>query len=220
MSVRKLLNLVSAKRPIFLGICLITLICGVGFGSGIQYFLTFAQSRDKVIEINDVSLDRQQIKIHQPRIGANRLVFGKRFTEKEDWLSRTSFVLENTSLKPIVYIRVNVWFPETAKSGQIMVYPLVFGKRPGTRLMTGTEELRLAPSEKLDVTLAAVYERMSSFISERQPIDTISEIKIETSFIVFSDGTAWSVGTFMKVDPNDPSRYIPITDKPPEVQNR
>lgn len=220
MIVRKIIDSFSVRRSRYIAAFLATLMCGFGLGSGIRYFSTFAQSRDKVIEINDVSLDRQQVKIHQPRIGANRLVFGKRFTEKEDWLSRTSFILENTSLKPIVYIRVNVWFPETAKSGQIMVYPLIFGKRPGTRLMTETEEMRLAPSEKLDVTLAAVYEKISSFISERQPIDTISEIKLETSFIVFSDGTAWSVGTFMKADPNDPSRYIPITDKAPEVKNR
>lgn len=46
MSVRKLVNLVRAKRRRFLGICLVTLICGVGFGSGIQYYFAGGQSTD------------------------------------------------------------------------------------------------------------------------------------------------------------------------------
>lgn len=219
MNIREILGLFSAKRRGFLWIGLATLFCGIGVGSGVKHFATYAQSRDKVIEINDVPPNRRQIMIRDPKVGPIRLDFGTRFAEKGDWLSRTSFSLENVSRKPIVYIRMNVWFPETAKSGQIMVFPLTFGRRPGGRLTAGVEELNLAPNDILDVSLASAYEKMSTFINERQPMDTVSEVKIETSFIVFSDGTAWSVGTFMQVDPKNPSRYIPISEKAPEVQN-
>jgi hypothetical protein len=45
----------------------------------------------------------------------------------------------------------------------------------------------------------------------------MNKIQLEVSYIAFDDGSAWSVGTFMVPDPNDPGRYIDVGISPPAV---
>jgi len=73
----------------------------------------------------------------------------------------------------------------------------------------------LMPKEALDISLASEYAKISNFVGNRHSISSINRIELEISFIVFEDGTAWSVGDFMRQDPNNPDRYIPV-EWPPE----
>lgn len=188
----------------------------------------FAQSDDKnisifpsrdflepQIKIKEVRVGETVRKIREVREGQALKTFGENFKEDSDWLSRTSFQIENVSGKPIVYLKINVLFPETRAFGPMFSYGVIFGRRPGFELQNA-DPLLFMPNETMDVSLATEYTRMSNFVGQRHSIQSINRIDLEVAFIVFEDGLAWSVGTFMRQDPNNPDHYILVEVSPPE----
>jgi hypothetical protein len=109
----------------------------------------------------------------------------------------------------IVYLRVNVNFPETRATGNLMSYGVSFGQRPGSKLKQTNPPILLKKGETLDVFLEKEKEKIYKFINERQPIESIKKVELEISFIIFEDKTAWSVGTFKRQDPENSDRYNP-----------
>lgn len=189
----------------------------VGFIAGMNAtnIDVLAQSNDKNISLGPRSFIKPQIKIKEGRVGDKSRKFDENFKEDSDWLQHMSFQIENVSDKPMVYLRINVLFPETRASGDLMAYPITFGQRPGSKLQKGDPWLFL-PKDTLDVSLASKHNEISRFVSERHSIESMNRIQLEVSFIVFEDGTAWSVGAFMRQDPNKPGRYIPNGTSHPE----
>jgi len=182
----------------------------------------FAQSNDKGIGVfPDKSFLQPQIKFKKVKVGATereitevrdgeaRKTLDEGFQDASDWLNRTSFQMENVSGKSIVYLKVNVLFPETKASGSLMAYALTFGSRPGSKFQSGDPFL-FKPNDSLDVALGPKYSDMTRFIGARTSIESIHHIQLEVSFIVFDDGAAWSAGSFMRQDPTNPDRYIPV----------
>src|SRR5258706_13323511 len=65
---------------------------------------TFTRS-SPVVEITEVKVSKKIVEL------------GRAFDEDNDWPSKVSFRLKNVSSKPIVYLQVNVNFPETSTTG-------------------------------------------------------------------------------------------------------
>lgn len=211
----KRLSLRKVTRKSILATAVI--IAGFFVGTKVTNIDVFAQSDDKSIGLLPLdSFSKPQIKIKEVRVGGNAKKFDENFRENSDWLSRTSFQIENVSGKSIVYLRINVWFPETTTSGPVMIYPLTFGQRPGSKFQN-TDSFLLTSGDTVDIPLSPKYSDISRFVGHRHLIGTIHKIQFQVSFIVFDDGTAWSVGTFMLQDPNDPNRYIPILPSPEDA---
>jgi len=185
----------------------------------------YAQTNDKIISLGPKSFLKPQIKIKQVRVGAvvrniqevhegdALRSLDESFKENSDWLGRTSFQIENVSEKAIVNLTVNIWFPETRATGNVMVYPISFGNRPGSKFQIAAPFL-LKPGEKLEVSLSEKYADIARFVGQRGSIDSINQIQLQVSFIAFDDGTAWNAGTLMIPDPNNPDRYIPVEATP------
>jgi len=100
------------------------------------------------------------------------------------------------------------------------MYTVTFGRRPGSKMKTSNSLLLFKPKESMNVDLAREYDEMSHFLSERHLIESINEIKLEVGFIVFEDGTASSLGTPMRQDPDNPDRYIPVENEQSLIQKR
>jgi|GEM_PF-4097794 len=88
------------------------------------------------ITINEVRVGDDLKKVNATRFRDAYLTEPVDFKAGSDWLSRTSFQLENVSGKPIVYLTINLRFPETTVSGPIMLYPISFGRRPDQKFRT------------------------------------------------------------------------------------
>ena len=69
--------------------------------------------------------------------------------------------------------------------------------------------------ETLEVSLEKEKDRIYKFVNARQPIVSIQKVELEIGFIIFEDKTAWTAGTFLRQDPNNPDRYNPIETEPP-----
>lgn len=193
----------------YLSILVALVAIGSGFLVGLKVITVYAQSNLKSVSLGPPVFSDTQLKIYDGKVGTKSLRFEEGFFESSDWVSKISFRLENVSKKSIVYARVNIWFPETTTSGPIMVYPLTFGKRPGSKI-DNREPLLLRPEESMDVSFANEFTNISTFIGTRHSINSIQQIRLEINFLIFEDGTAWSVGTFMTRDPMNPNRYIPV----------
>ena len=161
------------------------------------------------ISTTEVRVGDDVRKVRVTRNGDAFFTAAEDFKEEPDWLSRTSFQLENVSDKPIVYLTINLRFPETTVSGPIMLYPITFGRRPGSNTQN-LEPFLLKPRETLDLPLGPKYSDITRFVGHRHSIEFINQIQLEVGFIVFADGTAWTAGSFLRQDPNNPNRYIPV----------
>lgn len=212
---RRIMRLKSSKPYRKLIFASMAIVIGFIVGMKTMNPEVFAQTNEKNISLGTPSFSEPQVKIKEVKVGEKSRKFDENFKEDSDWLGNTLFQVENVSSKPIIYLRVNIWFPETEASGPVMVYPITFGQRPGSKLQKG-DPLLFMPKETLDVSLAAKYDEISRFLIERRSIESIQKIRLEVSFIVFDDSTAWSVGTFMTRDPDNSDRYIPVQASLPE----
>ncbi len=73
-----------------------------------------AQNEKKIITLSRTI--KPQLKITEIKVGKQIRTFNEGFDAESEWVKNLSFKLENVSSKPIVYLKVNVNFPETRAS--------------------------------------------------------------------------------------------------------
>lgn len=169
-----------------------------------------SQERSKVVKL---SYSRKPIiKISQLKVSEKNRNFGENFDEDENWLKNLSFKLENQSGKRIIYLQVNVNFPETRASGNMMSFPIVFGQFPGIENRSKNPPLLLNPDDSIEVSLSKDYDELARFINTRTSISFMQKAELEIGFVIFDDKMAWA-GDYLRQNPNNPKSYIPIETK-------
>ncbi len=189
-------------------------VLGCLIGLGIKNSINNAQAQSEKKTIKLARTINPQLKITEAKVGQNDRKFEEGFDAESDWVKNLSFKLENISGKSIVYLQVNVNFPETRASGNLMSYTVIFGEFPSKKLKN-SKPMLLMPSEILKISLDKEKDKIYKFVNERQPIESIQKVELEIGFIVFEDKTAWTAGNFLRQDPNDPNRYNNIGSQPP-----
>jgi len=167
----------------------------------------YAQNEKKTITL--ARTIKPQLKFAEPKVGQQDRKFEESFNAEAEWVKSLSFKLENISGKPIIYLQVNVNFPETRATGNLMSYGVSFGERPGLKLKD-SKPIMLMPGETLEVVLDKEKDKIYKFVNERQPLESIQKVELEIGFIIFEDKTAWSAGSFLRQDSVNPNRYNPI----------
>lgn len=165
-------------------------------------------SRPEPVELVEIKTAKKAVKL------------GAKFHDSGNWLRGTTFKLRNSSSKDIVYVELDLNFPETASSGNEMSFPIKLGRRPGADNVA-SESLLVKPGDELTIRLDEKrYERLAKFIETRQPISSINKAKIRFGFIIFNDGTAWGAGNYYRQNPDNPNHYINIGPLPPTTNNQ
>jgi hypothetical protein len=190
-------------RNIIVGIGLLA----VGFLLTSKAISIYSQSNEKSISITPDGVVKPQIKIKDLKVGERNIKSNEVFADSSDWLGRASFKVENVSEKPITYMLIYAWLPETKSTGSVMVYQIAYGIFNPTRPM-GAPFL-LNPGDTFDISLADEYTKIESFVSSRHPISSIQKVRLEVGFLIFDDDTAWSAGAFLRRESDDPNRFIP-----------
>lgn len=205
----------SRKLFSWLGLMTIAVILGYLIGLGVKNSIinAQAQSEKKTIKLTDTI--KPQLKFNEAKVKQKDRKFGESFDAEPDWVKNLSFKLESISDKPIIFLQVNVNFPETRLTGNLMSYGISFGQRPDSKFKQHNKPMRLMPSETLEISLENEKDRIYKFVNERQPIESIQKVELEIGFVIFEDKTAWTAGTFLRQDPNNPDRYKPIESEPP-----
>jgi len=91
-----------------------------------------------------------------------------------------------------------------------MAYPLWFGRNPRARVVAGDPK-RLGPQDTAEIALSEdEYTKLKTFLEQRHPIGSISKTSIRITQVVFEDGLIWLNGSWVRSDPNNPSKFIPV----------
>lgn len=204
----------SAKLLNWLELLTSAVILGCLVGLGITSSVTTVQAQDKKKVIRLTDTIKPQLKFTDVKVGQQERKLGESFEAESDWVKDLSFKLENISGKQIVYLKVNINFPETRLLGPMMSYGVTFGQHPNSKFKHIKQPMLLKPSEILEVSLDKEKDRIHKFLGNRQPIETIQKVELEIGFIVFEDKTAWAAGTFLRQDANNLERYNPIESEP------
>jgi hypothetical protein len=129
--------------------------------------------------------------------------FNESFTDGPEWLKHLSFTLRNTYSKPITHVSLYLYFPETRITGNIMMYPLKFGKSKRARLNLEESEESLAPGDEATVKFSLNRQsQLKEFLERRHAIDSLHKVMVQVAEVEFADGTYWFGGSWFRIDPN------------------
>ena len=104
------------------------------------------QSPQKSIE--EAFAFKPQVRISKIKTGEIERQFKKEFDESEDWPKRLSIEVQSIAAKPIVYMELNLNFPETRATGNLMSFTVRLGVRPDLNFPSDNEPLRLMRDKK------------------------------------------------------------------------
>lgn len=204
---------------VFYLVASVLVICATVSGAGWSLDLHLLQGRGKAI--GKTFTRNSVVEFQEIKVLGKPVKFDEPFDGSDEWLPTILFKAKNISNKPIVFLSVNVNFPETrAAVGAMMSYPIEFGQRPGSKLPSRSDPMVLLPTDTLEIKLQDRYPKIKAFIERRLAIKDIRRADLEVGFVIFDDGTGWGAGNFYRQDPSDPDRYINTGDKPTQSSER
>jgi hypothetical protein len=203
----------ASTRKMWFSTFSLTLVCALVLGAGLStlgghLIQGASRAQDKVVEAlypPDTPVEVVNIKVME-----KLLKLGDKFDGDEEWLHHLSLKLKNVSGKYIVFVGMYLDFPETKATGNVMAFPLSYGRNPRASVSL-SEPKRLAPGEITDVAFSEQdYTKLKSFVEQRHSMGSIHKAKLRITDIYFEDGTIWNNGSLMRPDPNNPHRLIPV----------
>jgi len=173
-----------------------------------------AEFGNEPFELSELSLQNTKINLRQ-KFSIESLI-EKSGGKAEDWLENLKFTLKNTSGKRVIYIAIDLDFPETKMNGPMMVYnQLGMGIPPKATedQSQHTTPLVFEPDSTLTFTLTAKQlQLIKLFLSSRNfQLADINKVVITVDYLIFEDGMKWQIGRFYKPNPNKPSGYDQIS---------
>lgn len=159
------------------------------------------------------------IQINTPQ---KRLQIDEGFLGSDDWFKNLELKIKNVFNEDIVFVVLDLNFPDTRTTGNIMSSSYNLGSKPDRETIEKKQEVTfLKPGEETTFTLSeAAYEDLIKFLQKRQPLSTIHKMEINFKFVHFKNGLAWDTGQYLKPSPDNPKLYIPVDDpKPPNGIN-
>jgi hypothetical protein len=177
------------------------------------------------VKIVRVTLDGVEIKPGLQAYPADKP--GVPFEAADDWLNHLTVVLKNTSAKRVVYADIRVFFLGTEDKTPLhsqLVDANQVGERPKhARYSTIRGAWQNDPARDAiliesghEFSLPAIdperFDEVKQAIETRQPLSSVTAIRLDVATVYFEDGTKWGGGYF-RPDFSAPGRYIHISQK-------
>ena len=165
-------------------------------------FVSFNQAEQKVVEYHP--MPNQPVELVSVSAAGKEIKFNESFVDDVEWMKNLKFTLKNRSDKPVVYVELYLDFPETRATGNLMMFPLKFGKSKRSRMpLEDPEELLLPGSEATLQFSPNKYSRLKEFLEKRHAISMgLHKITIQVADVEFADATYWFGGSWFRIDPN------------------
>lgn len=185
------------------------------------FLTTFAQESERTIKRK--IWDKEPIEIQTVRIKGTSVNFNQNFLYGNAWFDGLTISVKNVSNKTVVFIDLALIFPpsgEASRASDHMLYgqyPLPPGETDDAPPIE--KQPPLQPVETATLTLDD-YAGTRDYLNDVGQPQSIKELEIEISEVIFSDGTKWSGGLMMRRDPNAPNKWVPeqnssgVTEKP------
>jgi hypothetical protein len=198
-------------------------IFALSLGMGLSVFSSStSQNQGKFFIKDDPSLYTRPLEVIQINTAKGKAQFHEGFLGSDDWFKNLELKIKNVFGEDIVFLVIELSFPDTLATGNKMVSRYNLGIRPDRETIEKKQEVTfLKPGEETTFTLKeADYEDLIKFLQKRQPLSTIHTMEINFKFVHFKNGLAWDTGQYLKPSPGNPNRYDPIDNpKPPNGKN-
>ena len=176
------------------------------------------QSDEKVIEIKEFPgkpFDLSDLSVRKVKIQPGEKLKVRSVAESEEWLDGLEFNIKNKWDKQIIFIKIDLEFPETWLAGRpLMIDHLIIGIHPqgttndkkyGKPLALNPGETYTYSHSKHRLTLTKKFLEQGGF-----QLANLNKAVIKVSAIIFDDGTQWGEGNWFKYNPNVPGGYEQI----------
>ena len=153
---------------------------------------------------------------------------GVPFQAGDDWFDHLTVVLKNISSKEIIFGGVQVFFLDMGDGTPMrpmLTDQSTVGQRPehgrysritGNRL-AGPARNSILVEAGQEFTVPVVspdrYESAKEMIESRQPLSSITKIRIGLTMFYFEDGTRWGANLYYRPDFSVPGKYVVISRK-------
>ena len=155
-----------------------------------------------------------------PPPGGRQFRVAYKFQAGDEWLKNLSLVVRNRTSKNIVFLLINLRFPEagpaTGTQGGISS-EVRFGQIPSNAAYTASGErlalppqkpLQLAPGQEATFPLADRAADIRAGIEQSLSFSSISMCAIHF-LVYFEDGMQWNAGGYFIPDPSQPGKMTP-----------
>ena len=171
-----------------------------------------AQSQERVRTLEKITGKNEPVEI-EAKVGTKSVRLGQGFMADNDWLSGLSFKVKNISAKPIVRVQLELKFPEVTFNSAAFVLPIPYGQVPGLEDSGPKEEGPVGPNEIVEMAVGRnIIGEIKRILTDNGPTFGVTKVRLQISMIIFEDGTAWRNGFNLNRDPNNPRRYIVISN--------
>jgi hypothetical protein len=191
---------------LFLGLCIA--------GTDAARYQQPNQSKKK-IELLHESFRHKPIELVEIRDKTGKpLTLSKAFKADDEWPKGLEFKVKNVFTKDIICIMIYLDFPETTATGNMMAFPVYFGKIPLTSEVEDVPVLK--PGEEATIKVdEQTYSQLKRFLETRHPVASLTRLGINLHSVYFSDHTGWLAGDYLVQDPADPRHFINVGESLP-----
>jgi len=166
------------------------------FFAGRAGFIAFAQIKDERQKQIGKALDPfEPVEIVAIRNRTRQLALDETFLQEKEWLKDFSIKIKNKSEKRISFLALQLEFPETTSTGDLMAFQMYYGAHPMRKPADYENEVPVSPGETLEMAVDVKrFDRLKKFIETRSSLDSLSRAVIRILAIHYDDGTTWSSG--------------------------
>jgi hypothetical protein len=205
-----------------LAVCLIAVVAAANAEKslGTKTVNIYDQNRMHAVTITKVIVAGEQIQPGVSTGGVQEVRQGTPFQADDEWLRKTSIILQNRTDRMIVRAEIMLLFPDAgdgSASRPLMEYMITLGQRPeingyksrGEKLRAEPDKkaLLFAPGQTLVVPLADYIDSIQPMIEYKQPLSQITRLVIRPLQFYFVDGMRWDENGFAAPDTDHPGQY-------------
>jgi hypothetical protein len=173
--------------------------------------ITHSQWKNQPVEFVKVKVAGKSINLNAT--SENKEEFAsenkEEFDGEDDWLKGLVIHFKNRSDKNIIYIKVDLSFPETMGSGIGLAHILEFGRYPGKQNVASNDKI-LKPGEEVEIPLTDDdHTRMYDFLRKHN-FHRVNDLDILLQHVIFEDDIMWLAGDIFKRDPFNSTKWVNI----------
>lgn len=173
---------------------------------------TIAQQEQERI-INKKTRNNEPVRIAKLKVKGRTVGLNQKLLADDDWLNGLTVRIKNTSDRIIMFVDVEISFPNPAESTRNPMGStnLFYGTLPMEGPVSPDATPRLMPGETVDITLSAEeFSGIKRRLKESNHPEQVAQADIRIYEVLFSDDAMWHIGVMMRRDPNDPRTWIPM----------
>jgi len=168
----------------------------------------------------------EPLKIVSFGVEEKKIHSGEKFIHSEGWEKFLSVNVQNSSGRTVKYIGIGIFFSRLKDQENIPVfhYSLIRGNRKNA-LKQLESSFNFDSSDSTDKNLKIAisekeYQEMRESLDQLGYPAKIHKVEIQIEEIVFADGKLWSLGSWYKVDPDNPDKLIRLKEENKGSENK